>query len=134
MPFIFQEVSRDLNSSMDTEQHNRLIKAKGNYSYFISNKNHSLRILNSAIGSLLIAYTNQDLAKQVFDLCLGNTHTLLELENTDMATFFDIVTREMDGIVGIILNLPLSFISGQDGFISNDIIIDHLFTKEEFSK
>ena len=129
-------------------KHNQMIGTQANYSYFVNNNTHGFRVVNTDLGSLLLAYSNQALAQAVFDRILGDSHSLLIIEGVTMIEFFDLIVGESEqetksvsglnrqpsqkSIAGILLNLPIDFVAGRSDFMPNDQLLMHLFTREEF--
>jgi hypothetical protein len=131
------------------EKHNQMIVTPANYSYFMNNKTKGCRTVNTGMGTLLLAYSDQLLAQAVFDAVLGDSYSLLIVEGVTMFDFFDLVVGEpapkpkgvagffkkplASSLEGILLNLSLDFVAGRDDFIPNDQLLMHFFTREEFN-
>ena len=116
------------------EKHNNIIMEKQTYSFFIRNDGNGFRIVNTSSGALVVAYSDQALAKKVFDRALGDQYTLMSVENADMPTFYNMVVndeRAKQAINGILLNLPVALVTSSNVLIPNDQILLHLFTREE---
>lgn len=117
-------------------KHNEMIVEENSYCYFKNKNTRELNVADTATGPYVIAYTDKQLAEKVYKNIFINEYDNIFVDNVDMLGFYNAVKKEeKDGhdISGIVLNLPVDFITGEDNLIFEGELPLHLFAGEELS-
>ena len=117
-------------------KHNELIIEANSYCYFKNKDTEELNVADTASGPYVIAYTDQKLGEKVYKKIFINEYDIQRVENVDMLGFFNSVKEKSNGgdeISGIVLNLPVDFITGEDNLIFEGELPLHLFSGEELT-
>lgn len=115
-------------------RHNEMIVESNSYCYFKNRSTEELNVADTATGPYIIAYTDQQLAEKVYNRVFIDEYDIKRVDNIDMPGFFNAVRKDEDmggEISGIVLNLPVDFITGEDNLIFEGELPLHLFTGEE---
>lgn len=117
-------------------KHNEIIVEVNSYCYFKNRESEELNTADTATGPYVIAYTDQQLADKVFNRIFINEYDIKRVDNVDMFGFFNSIRKEKNQgnqIKGIVLNLPVDFITGEDNLIFEGELPLHLFPGEELT-
>lgn len=115
-------------------RHNEMIVEENSYCYFKNRSTEELNVADTATGPYVIAYTDQQLSEKVYNRIFIDEYDIRRVDNIDMLGFYNAVRKEENGgneISGIVLNLPVDFITGEDNLIFEGELPLHLFTGEE---
>lgn len=118
-------------------KHNEIIVEVNSYFYFKNKESEELNTADTATGPYVIAYTDQQLADKVFGRIFINEYEIKRVDNVDMPGFFNFISKEKNlgnQIKGIVLNLPVDFITGEDNLIFEGELPLHLFPGEELTE
>lgn len=118
-------------------KHNEIIIEANSYCYFKNRITEELNVADTAKGPYVIAYTDQQLADKVYNYIFANEYELKRVDNVDMSGFYNEIKKEEKSgreISGIVLNLPVEFITGEDNLIFEGELPLHLFSGDELSK
>lgn len=117
-------------------KHNEMIIEANSYCYFKNKNTEELNVADTATGPYVIAYTDQQLADKVYNKIFMNEYDIKKVDNVDMLGFYNEVRKEVkegNQISGIVLNLPVDFITGEDNLIFEGELPLHLFAGEELT-
>ncbi|MDF2674673.1 MAG: hypothetical protein K0R09_2941 [Clostridiales bacterium] len=117
-------------------KHNEMIIEANSYCYFKNRDTEELNVADTATGPYIIAYTDQTLAEKVYNNIFSNEYDIQRIDNVDMLGFYDSIKQKGNGweeISGIVLNLPVDFITGEDNLIYEGELPLHLFAGEELT-
>lgn len=115
-------------------RHNEIIVESNSYCYFKNRSTEELNVADTATGPYIIAYTDQQLAEKVYNRVFIDEFDIKRVDNTNMPDFFKTVRKDEEmgnEISGIVLNLPVDFITGEDNLIFEGELPLHLFAGEE---
>jgi hypothetical protein len=117
-------------------KHNELIIEANSYCYFKNRDTDELNVADTATGPYIIAYTDQKLGEKVYNKIFINEYDIQRVDNVDMLSFYNSVKEKGNGwdeVSGIVLNLPVDFITGEDNLIFEGELPLHLFAGEELT-
>lgn len=117
-------------------KHNELIIEANSYCYFKNRDTDELNVADTAAGPYIIAYTDQTLGEKVYNSIFINEYDMQRVDNVDMLSFYNSVKGKGNGwdeVSGIVLNLPVDFITGEDNLIFEGELPLHLFAGEELT-
>ncbi len=117
-------------------KHNELIIEANSYCYFKNKDTDELNVADTATGPYIIAYTDQKLGEKVYNKIFINEYDIQHVDNVDMLGFYNSVKEKGNGweeVSGIVLNLPIDFITGEDNLIFEGELPLHLFAGEELT-
>lgn len=117
-------------------KHNEIMMEVKSYYYFKNKKTYELNAADTATGPYVIAYTDQQLTDMVYSRIFTKEYDIIRIDNVDMPGFYDLVRKEKNGgrqVAGIVLNLPVDFITGEDNLIFEGDLLLHLFSGEELT-
>jgi hypothetical protein len=118
-------------------KHNELIIEANSYCYFKNKDTDELNVADTATGPYIIAYTDQKLGEKVYNKIFINEYDIQRVDNVDMLGFYNSVKEKGNGwdeVSGIVLNLPIDFITGEDNLIFEGELPLHLFAGEELTE
>lgn len=122
------------NSGPAILKHNEILIQENTFSYFKNKTTSDFSMADTATGPYLIAYTDQTLANEVYNRMLRDNFTIEKVENIEMAEFYKAVRSNYSGkedISGVLLNLPVGFITGEDNLIFEQELPLHMFPGNE---
>lgn len=122
------------NSGPAMLKHNETLIEENTYYYFKNKRTSELGMADTATGPYLIAYSDQGLADDVYNRMFKDNFTVEKVENIDIAEFYKSVRCNNSGkedISGVLLNLPVSFVTGEDNLIFEQELPLHMFPGNE---
>jgi hypothetical protein len=122
------------NSGPAMLKHNEILIQENTFSYFKNKNTSEFGVADTATGPYLIAYTDQALANEVYNRAFKDGFIIEEISNVDMARFFKAARCNNSGkedISGVLLNLPVDFITGEDNLIFEQELPLHMFPGNE---
>jgi hypothetical protein len=114
--------------------HNQIMIEENTYSYFRNRNTSEFNLADTATGPYLIAYTDQALAGEVYNKVFKDEFAMEKITNVDMTGFYRSVKSSNKGkeeISGVLLNLPVGFITGEDNLIFEQDLPAHMFPGNE---